>query len=404
MMESNRLLNSSIQNFCSTELLLSVITVLAMIPGVTACGGGGGQPTPDPAPPVEPPPSADPLALKQILGSLLFFDTNLSTPPGQSCATCHDPDAGFADPDSQVPVSQGVHPDRFGNRNTPTVTYAALTPEFRMITSQNFIGGQFLDGRAATLVEQAKQPFLNPLEMANPDEQTVVQAVHAADYADLFEEVYGEGSLDSIETAYNQIADALAAFQSSDEIIPFTSKFDAFLAGQVELTEQESRGFQLFDGKAQCFSCHIAPLFTDHTYSNIGVPKNPDNPFYDLPPEFNPDGADFVDLGLAANPNVLLVSENGKFKVPTLRNVAITPPYMHNGVFQTLEEVVNFYNTRDVLPQCSQAGTPGIDCWPAPEVADNVELLLMGNLGLTPQEVAAIVAFLQTMTDGFGTP
>jgi cytochrome c peroxidase len=335
------------------------------------------------------------------LGSLLFFDTNLSTPPGQSCATCHDPSAGFADPDSQFPVLQGVHTDRFGSRNTPTVAYAALTPEFQEDSSQNFIGGQFLDGRAVNLAEQAKLPFLNPLEMANPDKQVVVEAVRAADYAGLFVQIYGEGSLDDVESAYNQIADALAAFQGSDEISPFTSKFDAFLAGQVDLTDQERQGFILFDGKGQCFSCHRAPLLTDHTYSNLGVPKNPDNPFYDLPLEFNPDGAAFVDLGLAANPNVLLASENGKFKVPTLRNVAITPPYMHNGVFQTLEEVVNFYNTRDVLPQCDQTGTSGVDCWPAPEVADNVDILLMGNLGLTPDEVDDIVAFLTTLTDGF---
>lgn len=408
MMKINKLLDSSIRYCYSTERLLSVMMVLAIILGVTACGGGGGggggEQIPEPMLPEETPPPADPLELKQSLGSLIFFDTNLSTPPGQSCATCHDPDAGFADPDSRFPVSQGVHEDRFGSRNTPTVTYAALTPEFRMNNGQDFIGGQFLDGRAANLAEQAKQPFLNPLEMANPDKLAVIEAVRAADYAALFEEVYGEGSLDDVETAYDQIADALAAFQGSDEISPFTSKFDAFLAGQVVLTDQERRGFVLFDGQGQCFACHSIPLFTDHTYSNLGVPKNPDNPFYDLPPEFNPDGAAFVDLGLAANPNVLLASENGKFRVPTLRNVAITPPYMHNGVFQTLKEVVDFYNTRDVLPLCDETGAPGVDCWPAPEVADNVEVQLMGNLGLTPDDVADIVAFLLTLTDGFVVP
>jgi hypothetical protein len=179
MMKINKLLDSSIRHCYSTERLLSVMMVLVIILGVTACGGGGGgggggEQIPEPVLSEEPPPPADPLELKQSLGSLIFFDTNLSTPPGQSCATCHDPDAGFADPDSRFPVSQGVHEDRFGNRNTPTVTYAALTPEFRMNNGKDFIGGQFLDGRAANLAEQAKQPFLNPLEMANSDKLAVV--------------------------------------------------------------------------------------------------------------------------------------------------------------------------------------------------------------------------------------
>jgi cytochrome c peroxidase len=387
---------------------------VASLISVTACGGGGGggsggggggsggaggdQQAVNPAPPPVP------IELKQSLGSRLFFDTNLSTPPGQACASCHDPAAGFADPDSNVPVSQGVHIDRFGNRNTPTIAYAGFSPEFQGDQDQGFVGGQFLDGRSANLVEQAKQPFLNPVEMANPDKLTVIQAVRNSDYANLFEQVYGAGSLDNTEAAFDQIADAIAAFENSDEVSPFTSKFDAFLAGQVALTAQETRGLNVFQGIGQCADCHLLPLFTDHTYSNLGVPRNPDNPFYDQPPEFNPDGAAFVDLGLAANPRVLLPSENGKFKVPTLRNVAITPPYMHNGVFQTLEEVVNFYNTRDVLPQCDPAGIPGMNCWPAPEVADNVDTLRMGNLGLSSQEVADVVAFLQTLTDGFVPP
>lgn len=370
--------------------------LLAAFIGITACGGGG-QSNNAPTPPT------DPLVLKQSLGERLFFDTNLSTPPGQSCANCHEPAAGFADPDTNFPVSQGVHTDRFGSRNTPTAAYAAMAPDFGGDQISGFSGGQFIDGRALNLIEQAKQPFLNPLEMNNPDKAAVIQAVRNSDYVDLFEQVYGAGSLDDVETAYDQVADAIAVFESTEMFSPFTSKFDYFLAGQVELTEPERRGFILFDGKGQCFACHVVPLFTDYTYSNLGVPKNPDNPFYDLPPVFNPDGNAFVDLGLGGNPGVMLSTENGKFKVPTLRNVAITPPYMHNGVFQTLEQVVDFYNTRDVLPPCP---TDVIEqgCWPAPEVAENVDTQFMGDLGLTSQEVADIVAFLQTLTDGFIPP
>lgn len=338
-----------------------------------------------------------PLALtgcKDKLGERIFFDTNLSSPPGQACASCHDPEAGFADPDATLPVSQGAHPDRFGSRNAPTAAYAAFAPAFHYEEgSQRYLGGQFIDGRALDLTEQAKVPLLNPLEMANPDKASVIEKIRNADYAWMFERVYGKGSLNDVETAFDQVADALAAFQQTETVSPFSSKFDAFTAGKVQLSEQEMRGFQLFDGKAQCAICHLGNLFTDYSYRNIGTPRNPDNPFYTLPPEFNPDGEAFVDLGLGANPEVMSVLENGKFKVPTLRNVALTGPYMHNGVFQTLEEVVDFYNTRDIDPK-----------WAPPEVSDNMEVELMGNLGLTPDEVADIVAFLGTLSDGYVLP
>lgn len=384
----------------TTKSFTASIT-LATLLGLTGCGGGSSSA------PVEQEPDIDLLALKQDLGERLFFDANLSTPAGQSCASCHDPAVGFVDPDSNLPVSQGVHVDRFGNRNTPTVTYAALAPEFHFDQNrQQYFGGQFMDGRAVNLTEQAKQPFLNPLEMANPNKFTLIQTIRNSDYVDLFEQVYGTGSLNDTETAFDQVADAIAAFENMEQFSPFTSKFDLIMAGQEEFTDQERQGFQLFDGKGQCFACHQLPLSTDHSYRNLGVPKNPDNPFYTVALEFNPDGSEFIDLGLGASPHLVTTAslENGKFKVPTLRNVAITAPYMHNGVFQTLEEVVNFYNTRDILPLCNAAGVPGVDCWPAPEVAENVDTQLMGNLGLTSEEVADLVAFLKILTDGYVPP
>jgi cytochrome c peroxidase len=343
---------------------------------------------------------ANSLTPEEELGRFLYFDENLSTPPGQSCASCHHPDAGFADPDTDLPVSQGVLPkNRFGNRNSPSAAYAAFSPDFHYDAVESlYVGGQFWDGRAANLVEQAKGPFLNPLEMNNPNKLNVIIKIRDSDYDELFEQVYGPGALDDVEAAYDQMAIAIAAFERTEELNQFSSKYDYYLDGTDTLTAQELRGLELFEAedKGNCAACHPSqlgpsdepPLFTDFTYDNLGVPKNLDNLFYYLPPAFNPDGENFIDYGLGG---VLgLAEEMGKVKVPTLRNIAVTPPYMHNGVFQTLEEVVDFYNTRDVEP------------WPPPEVPDNVNTDELGDLGLTDQEVDDIVAFMMTLTDGYG--
>ena len=340
------------------------------------------------------------LTQKQSLGKKLFFDENLSTPVGQSCATCHAPESGFANPNADYPVSQGVHKDRFGNRNDLPAAYAAFSPLFHYDAEEGlYVGGQFWDGRVANLAEQAKGPFLNPLEMANPDEKTVVEKVRSSEYAGLFREVYGTAAFDDPNKAYDMIADAIAEYEKSSELNQFNSKYDLYLAGKAALTEQERRGLELFEDedKAKCAECHPSrpgadgtpPLFTDFTYDNLGVPKNSENPFYYLPKELNPDGRSFVDLGLGGVLNK--PSENGKFKVPSLRNVARTAPYFHNGIFKNLRQVVVFYNTRDVGP------------WAPPEVSANVNNEELGDLGLTEQEVDDIVAFMQTLTDGYNS-
>jgi cytochrome c peroxidase len=318
------------------------------------------------------------------LGKLLFFDVNLSEPAGQSCASCHDPAAGFADPDQGLPVSEGVILGRFGNRNSPSAAYAVFTPEFDL---QKTEGGQFWDGRAANLTEQAKGPFLNPVEMNNPDRQTVIDKIAASSYAPLFEQVFGPNAFSDVDTAYHNMATAIAAYEGTSEVNPFTSKFDAYQAGLVELTPQEELGEKLFSGKAKCGHCHPGKasggepiLFTDFDFHNIGVPQNTEYPF-------NLQNPIPIDLGLGAITGDS--KDNGKFKTPHLRNIAITPPYMHNGLLKTLKEVVNFYNTRDV---------PGM--WPAPEVPDNLDSKFMGDLGLTDEEEDAIVAFMETFTDG----
>jgi cytochrome c peroxidase len=344
--------------------------------------------------------AAQPLTPQEELGMNLYFDENLSTPPGQACASCHLPDAGFADPDQNLPVSQGALPHRFGNRNSPTSAYAAFSPDFYYDEMEEmYIGGQFWDGRALNLIEQAKGPFLNPLEMHNPNMRTVIVMVRQSGYAELFEEVYGEGALMNVATAYNQVAEAIAVFEATNVLNQFSSKYDYYVAGMVELTPQEMEGLALFDDPdaGNCAACHpstagpysMDALFTDYSYDNLGVPKNWENPFLYMPPALNSSGSDYIDYGLGA-----IVGEPGdmgKFKVSTLRNIAMTAPYMHNGYFQTLEEVVDFYNTRDV---------PGAG-WPPSEVPETVNHDELGDLGLTEDQVDAIVAFLETLTDGY---
>lgn len=355
------------------------------------------------------------LGLKERVGRLLFHDTRLSEPAGQACASCHAADSAFTDPDKWSPTSQGVDPRLFGNRNTPTAMYMAFSPAFYFDEDEGvYVGGQFLDGRAATLEEQAKGPFLNPVEMANTDRRQVVEKVRTASYAPLFKWVYGQEVFADANVAYDKIADAIAAFERTRTFSLFSSKYDAWLNGKARLTAQESRGLAIFEreDKGNCAACHPSrpdedgtpPLFTDFTYDNLGVPKNPDNAFYRMRPEFNPHGWRFADRGLGG---VLgLASEDGKFRVPTLRNIAVSGPYMHNGYFRSLREVVDFYNTWDTRPACSQefvAADKAIrkGCWPAPEVADNVNGDELGNLRLREREVDDLVAFLGTLTDGW---
>jgi cytochrome c peroxidase len=362
------------------------------------------------------------LSSEQLLGRFLFFDTNLSKPPGQSCASCHDPGAGFTAPDHNLPVSQGAIRSRFGNRNAPSASYAMFSPPLHYdptirpgIMEGMYVSGLFWDGRVNTLEEQAQKPFLNPLEMHNPDKMTVVLAILQSKYASLFESVCGTVSLPRIENPYDCAASALAAYQRSAEVNPFTSKYDYWKRGEAQFTESERRGYMLFTDTtmmgAKCANCHsVSPdesqspsLFTNFGHQNVGAPPNPDLPYYFLPRSLNPDGVNYVDRGLgdflrtAEYSEEQAAKEDGKFKIPSLRNCAVTAPYEHNGVFKTLREVVMFNNTRDV----AGAG------WPAPEVPQNAHRHMppmprtFGQLGLTDQQVDDIVAFLHTLTDGY---
>ncbi len=343
------------------------------------------------------------------LGRKIYFDTSLSTPPGQSCASCHTPAAGFADPDHSLSGSRGAIKSRTGFRNAPTAAYAKFIPPLHYdADDETYVGGLFWDGRVNSLAEQAQFPFLNPVEMHNPDQQAVVAKVRAAEYMPLFHKVFGAASLNpnNHQLAYQQITKAIAAFEQTPRFSPFTSKFDYYLKGTVKLTAKELRGLALYNDKANCFACHPSgaaagqpgPMFTDFTYDNIGISKNWSSPYLKLPPSLNPDGQNFVDYGLANTVAKFdpdhAAEQAGRFKVPTLRNLALTAPYGHNGYFKTLKDIVHFYNTRDV----PAAG------WPESEVPATVNHDELGDLGMTDAEENDLVAFLLTLTDGYPAP
>jgi cytochrome c peroxidase len=337
--------------------------------------------------------AASALTNKETVGKAIFFDTRLSTPDGLACAGCHTPTAGWADPAQTLPVSAGIIAGDYGGRNAPSAAYAATSPTFFFNEACGcYVGGQFWDGRAATLVDQAKGPFLNPVEMHNPDEVAVVADVATATYAPLFLAVYGADAFTDVDAAYGDIADAIAAYERSREVCSYTSTYDRYVAGLASLTPQQKTGLDLFMGRAGCSGCHARgagagkpSALTTHKYANLGVPSNPQVlALAGL-------AADWRDPGLGgylAAAGLPYAAENiGKMKIPTLRNVAATAPYTHNGSFRTLHEMVSFLNTRD---------TPGL--WPAPETAANMTTKV-GDLGLSDSQVDALVAFLETLTD-----
>jgi len=389
---------------------------------------------------------------EEQLGKSIFFDDNLSINQNQSCAACHAPEFGWTGPDSAInaggSVYEGSIPGRFGDRKPPSAAYATLSPIFHQDKDGLFEGGNFWDGRATgeklgnPAADQAQGPFLNPKEQALPDSACVVyrvcNPVVPGDYPVSFEDVWGseacsiawpadvdlvcatEGAIVELspadratsDMAYDNIALAIAAYEDSPEVNAFSSKYDQTFGGKVKLSKEEQRGYALFRGKGMCQRCHPGngpeALFTDFTFDNLGVPQNPENPAGAAPA--------FVDPGLggflknAGYSEEVYQAEWGKHKVPTLRNAdlgtgEIVKAYSHNGYFKTLEGIVNFYNTRDVKDVCpgpyTEAEALAANCWPEPEVAENVNTDELGDLGLTPDEEAAIVAFLKTLSDGY---
>jgi len=375
------------------------------------------------------------------LGRLIFFDASLSDPPGQSCGTCHGPTAGWTGPDSPINAAgaayEGALKGRFGNRKPPTVTYATLSPPLHIDPEEDhFVGGNFWDGRATgwllgnAAADQAQGPFLNPVEHNLASPKDVLERVCKGGYGGQFRAAFGTDICAETVRGYNAIAQALAAFEGSAEINAFSSKYDYYLKDpeRYPLTDQELAGLDLYmrDDKGKCEACHPSqpgpngepPLFTDFTYDNLGLPRNPENPWYQMGKDFNPAGPGWVDLGLGGFLQTVprfadrAEANRGKHKVPTLRNVDKRPEpgfikaYMHNGSLKTLKEVVRFYNTRDTLPDCAKIEAPeqGRNCWAKPEVAVNVNTEELGDLGLTEEEEEAIVAFMRTLSDGWVPP
>lgn len=350
---------------------------------------------------------------QEQLGMNLFHDTNLSLNNNQSCATCHAPAAGWTGPDESInahgAVYEGSISGAFGNRKPPTAAYAGDSPALYYDEEAGaWVGGMFWDGRATgwtlgdPLAEQAQGPFLNPKEQALPSPADVVAIVKVSAYKDDFA-AQCPGT-DTIEL-YNCIGRAIAAYERSSEVSPFTSKYDYWLQGKAKLTAEENKGRKLFQGKARCSACHIMegdqPLFTDFTYDNLGIPKNFENPATIADPTWADPGLGGFLMGAGYGVGVYTV-EMGKHKVPTLRNVDLRPSkrfvkaYGHNGYFKSLKEIVHFYNTRDV-PGAGWKGVP----WPDPEVEANMNMAEMGNLGLSDREEDEIVAFMKTLSDGY---
>ena len=397
--------------------------------------------------------SANGLTPMEQLGKAIFFD-KISDPDSMSCATCHSPDVGWTGPIGGInkhgAVYRGAVPQRFGNRKPPSAAYATLSPIFHYDADEGlFEGGNFWDGRATgehlgnPAADQALGPFLNPVEQNNPSKQAVCQQIAKSKYAKLWEVVWGEPidceGYGDIEESYDRIGLAIAVYEASSEVNQFSSKYDYFLAGAAELTEQEAWGLALFNDeeKGKCALCHMStaddsgepPLFTDFTFDNLGIPKNPQNPFYGMDVVYldggnpiNSLGADWIDYGLGGFLSThsgpawaAMAAENmGKHKVPTLRNVDkrkdidFPKAYGHNGYFKSLKGIVNFYNTRDVKRKCMLEMTEMTEkealmagCWPFPEVSENVNADELGDLGLSDAEEDAIVAFLQTLSDGY---
>ncbi|MCC8402856.1 cytochrome-c peroxidase [Paraburkholderia sp. MMS20-SJTN17] len=379
-------------------LTLGVLCALSLM--LTACGGGGSDGGSGPSQTSSGSSGATvTLSAAAQVGQQLFFDKNLSGNKNMACATCHNPQYAYGPPNS-LSVQLGSDPSVAAQRAVPSLRYKSMTPPYSDVAenpdgvTRSAPGGGFMwDGRATTLATQASLPLLNPLEMNNASAADVVKVVQSASYASLFKQAFGAGVFADTNTAFTDIGLAIQAFETEDpSFAPYSSKFDLYESNKVggTLTAAELRGLELFNdtGKgAGCVACHYAGanfngsvgLMTDFTYQAIGAPRNdtsiPDNPD-PIPSNAN---AAYYDLGLCGPLNTIHAPGTatsgagpdsftgvnvpdpycGRFKVPTLRNVATRTAFFHNGVFHSLVQVLNFYNTRDTNPEYWYPSTGG---------------------------------------------
>ena len=350
------------------------------------------------------------------VGELIFHDASLSASGKQSCASCHSPEHAHAQPNALAVQFGGPGMDQTGTRAVPSIRYLTETPPLGFDEEGTPYGGFNHDGSVDTLAAQAERPLLAANEMANLTRAAVVEKLRQASYAAKFRQVFGEKSLDDVDTAFAKLGVALERYQiESPEFHPFSSKYDAYLAGKGTLTAAEMRGLKLFNDekKGNCAACHPSaqrdngkpPLFTDFTYDALGVARNAA-----IPANADPQ---YADLGLCRSGRTGRASKEdacGKFKVPTLRNVATRQVFFHNGQISSLRESVAFYVRRDTHPQewYPQAVKKQVEKFndlPANyRVNVNVEEVPYGGKrGGTPvlndQEIDDLVAFLKTLTD-----
>ncbi len=450
-----------------------------------------------------------------LLGKVMNFDKHMSPFENRACAFCHMPYVGFSGPIPSVNLTMVAYPGSFqfraGKRTAQRYTYSPSFPVLNYNeTQQAFFGGNFWDSRATGYLlgspdeEQAQGPPVDTQEHALPDTACIAFRLESAVYKSFFERIWGDeldikfphNTEEICETpggasvfgtntmpiklspedrarandVFNHWAQSIDQYETSTDVSAFSSKFDAYLHGDVTLSADEKAGYNLFRGKANCNSCHLdgrstaptpatgtapnsedtgapadtRPVFTCFGSANLGLPLNPrDAIYYQNTPDFfgftaNPFGFGFRDLGLGtflrsgpgswASPNddwtQFAPSSDGKMQTSSARNAALVPPqcptteapgpyfqkeFFHNGYIKSLKQLVHFYNTRDVYPfpvtsgHCPAGKTEKVDCWPMPEVPNNLDMTI-GKLGLSDTEENQIVAFLQTLSDGFTRP
>jgi cytochrome c peroxidase len=386
---------------------LAQIACMILTLCLTACGGGGsgGSST-----------SSSTLSAAAQVGESLFNDPILSSTGAMSCASCHDKANHHAAPDTRS-VPAGANTGHEAGRQAPSLQYLKFNTAFTFAGDGTPTGGFTWDGRAASLADQASGPLLNPNEMANTGIEDVVAKLKRSTHAAAFRKVFGNDILERPADAFARLQFALQQYQIEDpDFAPFSSKFDLWQAGKAQLTSAELKGWSLFNdpAKGNCAACHVStsvggnpPLFTDNTFDALGVPRNPEI-------KANAD-SNYYDLGLCGPSRADLGGRTdlcGAFRVPTLRNVARTAPYFHNGAIKTLTDAVRFYVRRDTHPEEWYPTDPnGVvlkfnDLPTAYHANVNVtEAPYDRKRGDAPalneSEIADLVSFLNTLTDGY---